>query len=122
MVDTMGELTRMYALGEIAFVGKTLVEGGGQNIIEPAALGKAVVFGPSIFNFQEPAERLLEHGGAVQVRDAKELERAIEELLADPARARSLGEKAREGIDGGRGATELDLDIIDKVLAKRGLM
>lgn len=120
--DTMGELTRFYGLAEVVFVGKSLVAGGGQNILEPAGLGKAVVFGPSMYNFEEPAQRLLGRGAAVQVRDAKELEKELGGLLASPQRAREMGLAGREAIDAGRGATERNLDMIDKVLAERRLL
>lgn len=118
--DTMGELTRFYGLAEVVFVGKSLVEGGGQNILEPAALARPVVFGPSIYNFQETADALLAQNGAVRVRDAAELERVLTELLADPEWARRVGESARRVIESGRGATRRNVDIVDKVLAAAG--
>ncbi len=120
--DTMGELTRMYGLADEVFVGKTLFEGGGQNIIDPAALGKAVVFGPSIFNFEEAAGRLLDAGGAVQVKDAEELERVLGDLIEHPEEARRMGEAARKAVDAGRGATARCGEVRDKVLAEKGLL
>lgn len=120
--DTIGELTQFYGIAGLVFVGKTLIDGGGQNILEPAALGKAVLFGPSIFNFQEAADRLLGADAAVQVGDETELETALGELISNPTRASQLGAAARRVIDAGRGATARNIDIVDKVLAKSGLI
>ena len=120
--DSMGELCRFYELAGLVFVGKSLVDGGGQNILEPAALGKTVLFGPSIHNFQEAADRLLAGTAAVQVSDPDDLESTLAELLEDPDRARRIGDAARKVIERGRGATVRSLDIVDKVLAKTGLM
>ena len=67
LVDTTGELNAFYDVATVVFVGKSLTAQGGQNPIEPAALGKPVVFGPFMQNFREVVESLLEAKGAVQV-------------------------------------------------------
>ena len=83
LVDTIGELGALWGLADVAFVGGSL-DGrrGGQNMIEPAAYGAAVVFGPHVWNFKAPAARLIEHGAARQVKDADELESVVRNLLA----------------------------------------
>lgn len=118
--DTMGELVRFYALAEVVFVGKSLVRpGGGQNLMEPAALGKPVLFGPHTANFQETRDLLLARDAAVEVTDAAGFETATRKLLADGESAARMGERARRVIDAARGATERTLDVIEEVLASK---
>jgi 3-deoxy-D-manno-octulosonic-acid transferase len=112
IVDTLGELSRLYAAANLVFVGGSLIPHGGQNMLEPAALGKAVLFGPHVANFQESAERLLTAGGAIQVNDASELEARLRELLASPELTRTLGLKALEAIEAQKGATERTIAAI----------
>ncbi len=117
LVDTIGELGALWGLADIAFVGGSLDgQRGGQNMIEPAAYGAAVIFGPHVWNFKETAARLLQHRAAVQVRDAAELQREIERLLGD-AEARSLlGEAGRRFVQSQQGATERTLALLDHLL------
>src|SRR5216117_971966 len=79
LVNTTGELRFFYAHATVIFVGRSLTVQGGQNPIEPAALGKAIVFGPNMQNFAAIADAFLKHQGAVQVRDPAELERTLDE-------------------------------------------
>src|SRR5207302_8158651 len=73
LVDTIGELGALWGLADVAFVGGSLDgKRGGQNMIEPAAYGAAVVFGPHVWNFGDIAARLVERGAAVQVKDGAE--------------------------------------------------
>jgi 3-deoxy-D-manno-octulosonic-acid transferase len=116
VADTIGELTAIYRAATLVFVGKSLVGGGGQNIIEPASLGKAVLFGPSMQNFREAAELLLRARGAVQVADARGLAESIVSLLADARAREKLGRRAAEAMAGSRGATRRNLELL------RGLM
>lgn len=118
LVDTIGELSAVWGLADVAFVGGSL-DGrrGGQNMIEPAAYGAAVVFGPHVWNFRDTAERLLTANAAVQVQAASELEGTLHRLLGDAAERRRLGEAARELVQSQQGATERTLDEIDRVLA-----
>src|SRR5205823_10823201 len=78
LVDSMGELSAVWGVADVGFVGGSL-DGrrGGQNMIEPAAYGAAVVFGPHIWNFRDTARRLTEATAAVQVQDAAALEAAV---------------------------------------------
>jgi 3-deoxy-D-manno-octulosonic-acid transferase len=117
LVDTIGDLGPLWGLAELAFVGGSL-DGrrGGQNMIEPAAFGAAVTFGPHVWNFKEPARRLLESGGAYQVASAAELEQTILRLLADPAERRAMGASGRLFALAQQGATARTLELLDTLL------
>ncbi|MDD5556494.1 MAG: 3-deoxy-D-manno-octulosonic acid transferase [bacterium] len=117
VVDTVGELLDVYRCATVVFVGKSLTGGGGQNVIEPACLGRPVVFGPSMHNFREAAGILLRCGGAVQAADAAELAGAVRRLLADEGGREAMGRRAAEAMAGSRGATERNAAIIRGLLA-----
>ena len=121
IVNTTGELKYFYEQATIIFVGKSLTAQGGQNPIEPGALGKAMVFGPNMQNFAEVVRGFLEQGGAVQVRDAEELETVLGELLADEARREQLGGNALKVVHQNLGAIGRTADIIVECLATREL-
>ncbi len=111
VVDTIGELAQLYQLATVAFVGGSLVETGGHNILEPAVFGRPIVFGPFMHNFAEIAREFLAHDAAVQVQSERELE-AGARLAADgpgaarrPGRGRAgarRGEPRRQGPHHGR--------------------
>ncbi len=106
VLDTLGELWAAYGLGQAAFVGGSLVPLGGQNPLEPAALERPVLFGPSMENFADEAANLLEAGGAVRVESAGALAAELARLLAD-ARARSImGAAGRAVVAAHRGAAD----------------
>jgi 3-deoxy-D-manno-octulosonic-acid transferase len=117
LVDTIGELGALWGLADLAFVGGSLDgKRGGQNMIEPAACGAAVLFGPHVWNFQETARRLLEADAAIQVDDAAELEQVIRRLLPDrPARQR-LGDSARQLVQQQQGATGRTIALLDQLI------
>lgn len=120
LVDTIGELGALWGLADVAFVGGSL-DGrrGGQNMIEPAAYGAAVVFGPHVWNFKEPAARLLEHGAASQVKDAAELEATVHQLLGDAAERGRMGAAARAFVQRQQGATEQTVRLLDDLVTAR---
>jgi 3-deoxy-D-manno-octulosonic-acid transferase len=120
LVDTIGELSALWGLADVAFVGGSL-DGrrGGQNMIEPAAYGAAVVFGPHVWNFKEPTIRLIACGAAQQVRDAAELDAAVHVLLADTAARARMGAAARAFVQQQQGATETTVRLLDDLLAAR---
>jgi len=120
IVDTVGELGRIYRAADLVFVGGSLIAHGGQNPLEPAGLGKATVFGPHMFNFAEPVAVLLDGEGAVQVGSAEELARVVALLAADEARRTRLGAAGRRAIESRRGATARTVDLIRKPLAGGG--
>jgi 3-deoxy-D-manno-octulosonic-acid transferase len=112
IVDTIGELRRLYAIAHVVFVGKSLINLGGQNPLEPAALKKPIVFGPHMFNFLLIAERLVQEGGALQVANEEELLREVGNLLSDPGRLNTMGKKAYDVFRMNRGAVEKTLAVL----------
>jgi 3-deoxy-D-manno-octulosonic-acid transferase len=107
LVDTIGELGALWGLADVAFVGGSLDgQRGGQNMIEPAAYGAAVLFGPHTWNFRQDVARLLEAEAAVQVADAHELESALGRLLAAAEERSRLGAAGRRLVREQVGATE----------------
>lgn len=116
VVDTIGQLQRFYATCDVAFVGGSLVPHGGQNMLEPAAQGRAVVFGPHTSNFRTDVELLLSKDAAVQVASVQALPAALELLMASPERRRVLGENALGVIAENQGATERTLELITPLL------
>jgi 3-deoxy-D-manno-octulosonic-acid transferase len=116
VLDVIGELAQLYQVATAVFVGGSLVDQGGHNIIEPAVFGKAIVFGPHMQNFAEIARAFLENEAAIQVRSARELEHALLGLLNDPVRRASLGAAARALVEANRGARGKTMTAIAKVL------
>jgi 3-deoxy-D-manno-octulosonic-acid transferase len=116
LLDSIGELASLYQLADGAFVGGSLVESGGHNILEPAAFGKIPVFGPSMENFAEIASRFVGAKAAVQVESPEDVGVAWIELLRDPKRNRQMGETAKRLVDESRGATDRALAEIAKNL------
>ena len=111
LVNT-GELRYFYEQATVIFVGKSLTAQGGQNPIEPGALGKAMVFGPHMQNFAEVSARFLAGNGAVQVQDAAGLEKALAELFGDEAARRQLGSNALRVVRENLGAIERTVNMI----------
>jgi 3-deoxy-D-manno-octulosonic-acid transferase len=119
LVDSMGELGAVWGLADVAFVGGSL-DGrrGGQNMIEPAAYGAAVLFGPHVWNFRDAAGGLVAAGGAIQVRDALDLEESLQRLLGCPGERSHLGESARKFVARHQGATELTIRLLEQLLER----
>ena len=99
------------------FVGKSLTARGGQNPIEPGALGKAMVFGPHMQNFADVSARFVSGNGAVQVRDAAGLEKALGDLLGDEEARRQLGGNAQKVVRENLGAVERTVNMIAQRLS-----
>jgi 3-deoxy-D-manno-octulosonic-acid transferase len=116
LVDTLGELLDFYAMGDVAFVGGTLVEVGGHNLLEPAALGLPVLAGPHNFNSADIAKILVESGAALIVADAKELAARVSVLLSSPVERARIGAIGRECVEGNRGALDKLLSLIDPLM------
>jgi 3-deoxy-D-manno-octulosonic-acid transferase len=104
VLDTMGELASIYRSADLVFVGGSLAPWGGHNLIEPAAEGKPVVFGPHMSNFQEIASSFLEADAAVQVSGREELREVLARLMKDGGWRDELGVRARELVEANRGA------------------
>jgi 3-deoxy-D-manno-octulosonic-acid transferase len=121
LMDTIGELGALWGLADVAFVGGSL-DGrrGGQNMLEPAAYGAAVVFGPHVWNFRDTAARLIEAGAAIQVADADQLDQVVRRLLGDPRERRLLGTAAQQFVLSQQGATARTIDCLDRLLAAKG--
>jgi len=120
ILDTIGELAQLYRVATVVFVGGSLVPTGGHNILEPAAFGRAILFGPHMQNFKEIAATFLERRAAIEVRDEWELEAAFRELLSDATRRGTLGRAAQAIVDGNHGARARTLDAIAALLPPGG--
>ena len=118
LLDSIGELASLYRLADGVFVGGSLVESGGHNILEPAAFGKVAVFGESIENFAEIAERFVAAGAALQVGSPEDAGVSWIELLRDPERNGRMGEAARRLVDESRGTTDRAMEAIRTYIAK----
>jgi 3-deoxy-D-manno-octulosonic-acid transferase len=122
LVDTVGELSRLYAAADLAFVGGSLffrgANKGGHNLMEPAVLGVPVLFGPYNFSFKETVEDLLAADAGRLVHDAAELTAAVVELVADGAARRALGSSAQRVMEAGRGATSRNYALLAELLAR----
>jgi 3-deoxy-D-manno-octulosonic-acid transferase len=116
VLDTIGELARLYQIATAVFVGGSLVDAGGHNILEPAVFGKPIVFGPHMENFAEIADTFLTSKAACQVRSERELEDALARLLGDPVRRARLGAAARALVEANRGAKDKSLAVIAELL------
>jgi len=116
ILDTIGELARLYQIATVVFVGGSLVDAGGHNILEPAMFGKPIVFGPHMQNFAEIADVFLSHSAAMQVRGTRELEDAMVELLGDSIRRERLGAAARALVEANRGAKARTIAVIEQLL------
>jgi 3-deoxy-D-manno-octulosonic-acid transferase len=118
LLDTVGELAGLYAAATAVFIGGTFCSRGGQNMLEPAALGRPIVSGPSLSNFQDIARTLVEAGGMAVLDNPIDLAKAAGELLTDPARARRVGEKSLEAVRSGRGAIDATIRLIESTILK----
>jgi 3-deoxy-D-manno-octulosonic-acid transferase len=119
ILDTVGELSQIYRLASVVFVGGSFIRRGGQNILEPAACGKPVLFGPHMDNFADSVRVLVGRGG-IQVPDAQRLQRTLEELLANPAELDKLGQLARASVRSLQGASRANVDAILDLLTQAG--
>ena len=110
--DSMGELLSYYSVCDIAFIGGSLIDTGGQNMLEAAAASKPILFGPSVFNFEKIAQLFLEKDAAIQVGDADDLMKTISDLLLDDTKRQKLGENAKNSFEKNRGAVDRLLKLI----------
>ncbi len=115
--DTMGELPLFYAASDVAFVGGSLVPEGGHNMLEPAALGIPVVFGPYVHDVAEISDRLIEAGAGRRVEDKTELGKAVVEYMHDANLRHVAGQRGRAFVKDNRGALELVMTLVDELLA-----
>ena len=116
LLDTLGELAACWGLADFAFVGGSLTNRGGQNMLEPAGYGAAVLFGPNTWNFKDITEALLSRDAARVVRSQDELTQLLRGLLQQPEMALRLGNAAREFVAEQQGATRRTVDRLAALL------
>jgi 3-deoxy-D-manno-octulosonic-acid transferase len=121
LIDTVGELAAWWGTAEIAYVGGSMGSRQGQNMIEPAAYGAAVSFGPQTRNFRDVVAALLEAKAAVVVHDGNELTAFVRHCLAEPDYSRELGGRARRVVAAGVGACARTADLLDSLIHKSGV-
>lgn len=114
--DTMGELQLFYGAADVAFIGGSLVPTGGHNLLEASAVGKPVVFGPHMFNFQEISQMTLERGAGVQIPETARLAPAISDFLGNANRRDHAGEAGRRMVEENRGALAANMRILEQLL------
>jgi len=116
LVDAMGELLGYYAACDLAFVGGSLANTGGHNVLEAAALGKPVLVGPYTYNFAVITDALVAAGGALRVHDSNSLQAAVAGLLADAHRSQAMGAAGLALMQQQQGALDRTLQQIDRLL------
>ncbi len=110
--DTMGELPVMLAAADVAFVGGSLIERGGHNLLEPAALGKPVLTGPSTFNFSDISHQLQKNNALITVHDSHTLATALNKLMQDEVHRLHVGQNARSVVNNNKGAIDKTLECM----------
>lgn len=119
LVDVVGELTRLYSLSDVVFVGGSLVPTGGHNVLEPASFGVPVVFGPHMDNFREIAALVLSWGGGEQVENGEELVVSLRSLLDDGERRSAMGRNGARLLLDNSGSTARHMEVISRHLRGR---
>jgi 3-deoxy-D-manno-octulosonic-acid transferase len=112
VLDSVGELTKLYSISDVVFVGGSLVPVGGHNVLEPAALLVPVLFGPFMNNFKEIAALILKFKGGMQVADKNDLANALRSLLDDEVKRREMGRNGARLLEENSGSTVRHMDII----------
>jgi 3-deoxy-D-manno-octulosonic-acid transferase len=118
LLDSIGELASLYRLADGAFVGGSLVDSGGHNILEPAAFGKVPVFGPFMENFAAMATRFVESKAAIQVESPEDAGVEMIHLLKDPEKMQRMGGTARQLVESSRGALDRAFAAISQHLSQ----
>lgn len=116
VVDTLGEMLKLYTLADLVFVGGSFVPVGGHNVLEASLVKKPVLFGPYMNNFKEIARLLRAAHGGLQVKDADDLFRQMKLLLENPTEAERIGDNGRYLLEANQGATEKTLQVVSKYL------
>jgi 3-deoxy-D-manno-octulosonic-acid transferase len=120
VLNSLGELGRIYGLSKVSFVGGSLVPIGGHNLLEPASFGCPVLFGNHTHNFDRMSESLVEAGGGWRVHDGKELYEAMKMLLGDAGMCVRMGRLAREFVEKNRGALDRVVTHIGMYMGETG--
>jgi len=114
--DTMGELRKFYCLADVVFVGRSLVDMGGSDPMEVAALAKPIIVGPFTSNFRQPIAALKAHRAVETVSNLQQLATGVRGLLSDPESARAMGLRAREVVLAHQGGTQKTADNLARIL------
>jgi 3-deoxy-D-manno-octulosonic-acid transferase len=120
ILDTIGELAHLFQAATVVFIGGSIVDQGGHNILEPAVHGKPIVFGPYMQNFAEIAETFLKNKAAIQVSGQGELADVLVRLIGDPVERASLAAAARALVEANRGAKQRTLAVMADLLPPPG--
>ncbi|WP_376692309.1 lipid IV(A) 3-deoxy-D-manno-octulosonic acid transferase [Wenzhouxiangella sp. EGI_FJ10409] len=118
LIDRIGVLVSCYAAAPAAFVGGSLVDIGGHNLLEPAAFGKAVIAGPHLHQQADSAAALREKGALIEVHDADELAQAVATIWEDPQRALAYGSAALQVVENGRGSVRRTLKLLAPLISR----
>ncbi|MDA7878079.1 3-deoxy-D-manno-octulosonic acid transferase [bacterium] len=121
LIDTIGELRHWWGVADIATVGGSFGDRGGQNMLEPAGYGCAVSFGPNTRNFKEIAERLIEANGARRLQTGEDLMAFVDRCIMEPAFAASLGSAAQQLVRRHRGAIGRTVERLQQELQRQGI-
>jgi 3-deoxy-D-manno-octulosonic-acid transferase len=116
MLDSMGHLSSFYKLATVVFMGGSFISHGGQNFIEPAAYGRPVITGPSVYNFEDAYELLTSSDAIETVHNEGELRVCLSKLLSDEDRLKGIGERAKKAILSNRGSTDRNIELIKEHL------
>lgn len=116
LLDTTGELKNFYRCADVIFIGKSLTQHGGQNIIEPALFGKPVVVGPNMENFASVMDDFLKAGAIAQIKDLQHLRRTIDDLMDSPQRSQTMGANAAKLVAEKAGALDRTMELLDPIL------
>jgi len=116
--DTMGEVPLFYAASDLAFVGGSLIEVGGHNMLEPAAVGLPVISGPHVYNAQDIADMFIELGACHIVNNVAELVIVVDRLLQNPRDAKVSGNKGREIVHRNRGSLSRLLGLLEPLIGE----
>ena len=122
LLDTMGQLSEIYALAAMVFVGGSWVSRGGHNVMEPAAWGKPVFFGPHMENYSSAAATLVRAGAAMEVQNGEELAARLDHLFGRPEKLAEMGRNAKAFVLQNQGAVERNLEAIEAVLTAAGVL
>jgi 3-deoxy-D-manno-octulosonic-acid transferase len=117
ILNTLGELGRIYGIGKVSFVGGSLVAQGGHNLLEPANFGHPVLFGPHMEDFVVMSQLLVESGGGQMVNDSDDLFEAVRKILMDAALCDEMGRRAAAYVEMNKGALKRVLAHLGTYLA-----
>lgn len=116
VIDVIGVLKDLYAMADLAFIGGSLVPCGGHNPLEPAAFSRPIIFGPDMSDFMAVSDKLMASGGAICVRDSKDLYETAVMLMGDDKKGSAMGKNAFQVFDENKGAVEKTLKVIETFL------